>query len=144
LKQLAAPSQKERDEDLDGMILDSCFQKQTMTVGRGIQWVLIDRNELTAGQVVDRLTGAQNPARARAARLWETQNARRMTVTLTRFCEENSGQRNGYTIERRELKKDHHVYILEKSNPLPKNRPAPTNGESESHSSLANLLSRIP
>jgi len=137
LKQLAAPTQDEKDEDLDGMILDSCFQERTTTIGRGIQWVMVDRVELTAGQVIDRLTGMQNPARQRAAKLWETQQARRMTTVLTRFSDKNKGQRNGYTIKRRKLKDEHYVYILEKTFPTSNNGDTPKTG------GLAGLVSRM-
>jgi hypothetical protein len=116
LKQLAAPTQEEVEANLDGMILDSCFQERTTMINRGIQWVMVDRVELTAGQILDRLTGAQNPARIRAAKLWETQNATRMGNVLSRF-HDNGGQRNGYTIKRHTTKKDHSVYILEKTLP---------------------------
>jgi hypothetical protein len=77
---------------------------------------MVDRVELSAGQILDRLTGAQNPARMRAAKLWETQNATRMGNVLSRF-HEKGGQRNGYTIKRHTVKREHNVYILEKTHP---------------------------
>ena len=115
LKQLAAPSQKEKDEDLDGMIVDSCFEHRSQLQGRGIEWIVVDRIELQAGQIIDRLIGLRNPARERAKQMYEIQSPRRMTTWLSRLCEENDGQRNGYTIERREYKKGHYTYILIKT-----------------------------
>jgi len=139
-KKLSAPSQAEIDEDLDGMILDSCFEHRTMTVGGKADWILVNRVEMTAGQVIDRLTGARNPARDRAKKIYETQQARRMTTLLTRFCNENNGQRNGYSIQRRKLKKDHHAFILERTL-ASNNGSAPS--PSISSAGLASLASRM-
>ena len=136
-KKLAAPSQAEIDEDLDGMILDSCFEHRTQTVDGKADWRLVNRIEMTAGQIIDRLTGARNPARDRAKKIYETQQARRMTILLTRFCNENSGQRNGYSIQRRKVKKDHYTFILERT--LASNGDAP----SISSAGLASLASRV-
>jgi hypothetical protein len=99
---------------------------------------MANRVELTAGQVIDRLTGMQNPARQRAAKLWETQQPRRMTGVLTRFSEKNNGQRNGYTIKGHKVKDEHYVYILEKTFPSSSNGSAPL-----SAGGLAGLKDRL-
>jgi hypothetical protein len=142
LRQLSAPTQEEIDADLDSMIYDSCFQERTMMIGRGIQWVLVNRIELSASQIVDRLTGAQNPARERAKLFYETQNAKRMSELLGRSCKDG-GQRNRYSIARRETKPGHNVYVLIKS--MPKNvHNNSEDGEEPSNAatSLAEMVQR--
>jgi hypothetical protein len=139
LKKLSAPTEDETDADLDGMILDTCFEHRTQIVGRGIEWIMTNPIELQAGQVVDRLIGARNPARERAKRISETQSPRKMATTLQRFCDNNNGQRPGYTIQRRKEKDEHYVYIFDRIAVPASNGSTPP----LSNTSLASLASKF-
>jgi hypothetical protein len=59
-QRLIAPTQEQKDAELDGMIVDACFVEQTSNVHRVIHWQEVKRVELTAGQVIDRSICDQN------------------------------------------------------------------------------------
>ena len=59
-QQLAAPTQEELDNELDVMIRNCCFVQQVTSVNQGLQWRDVNRVELTAGEIIDRLTRQQS------------------------------------------------------------------------------------
>jgi hypothetical protein len=126
---LAAPTQKERDADLEEMILGCCFEKQAKVANtQRMDWFPADNIELTSSEVNDRLLSLRNPGRTRAMKMLETRSTRKMTTWLTRLSSERKGQRNGFHLKRNTPKDEHVSFIFNRGF-----RPS-NNGDTEERS----------